>query len=619
MANIELDGANKKIKVDSGDLTLDIPGDIILDADGGDITFADGGTNILKVTNSSSDVVLQPQVDAKDIIFKQYDGTTVATVEDNGTFNIPTDKLAINGTAVTSTAAELNILDGVTATATELNLIDGVTATTAELNILDGVTATASEINLIDGGTARGTTAIADGDGVLINDAGTMRMTTVETLKTYIGGADPSSADGDSLGTASLEWSDLYLADGGIIYFGNDQDVTLTHVADTGLTFKTAATASDSYPTLNIHTGSTDIDDNDYIGRIDFRAPDEGTGTDAITAAAAIYARAEADFSSSVNKTKLVFQTGSSGAASDKLTITNNGSISLTPDASSAWVWNENGVDADFRVESDEKSHLFFLDGGTNDGASAFNDDAPETGTGGVTLNQTSLDNLILSLKSNDIAHGVTNHQETDTYMGFLKYHATSGGGNITGISEDDVGMFIHGFAPNGQTSQDASAVACVQMRANAISGAGGANVGSTANCFGVQNAGSQRFIVRGDGNIFSDQGHSTYDDYDDAQLARAYDLSHGKGVIDSKFDKFVAYNHEKLAELDLVGRHPKTNKPNHMVNVTGMQRLHNGAIWQQYEKHNQLLEAVYDLAKEAVGEEKANAILEKHEVKRLQ
>ena len=54
-------------------------------------------------------------------------------------------------------------------------------------------------------------------------------------LKTYIAAADPSSADGDSLGTASAEWSDLYLADGGVIYFGNDQDVTLTHVADTGL------------------------------------------------------------------------------------------------------------------------------------------------------------------------------------------------------------------------------------------------------------------------------------------------------------------------------------------------------------------------------------------------
>ena len=64
------------------------------------------------------------------------------------------DTLAINGTTVTSTAAELNILDGVTSTAAELNLLDGVTSTTAELNILDGVTATAAEINLLDGVTS---------------------------------------------------------------------------------------------------------------------------------------------------------------------------------------------------------------------------------------------------------------------------------------------------------------------------------------------------------------------------------------------------------------------------------------------------------------------------------
>ena len=54
--------------------------------------------------------------------------------------------LYLGGTAINSTAAELNILDGVTATATELNLIDGVTSTTAELNLLDGVTTVGSGI-----------------------------------------------------------------------------------------------------------------------------------------------------------------------------------------------------------------------------------------------------------------------------------------------------------------------------------------------------------------------------------------------------------------------------------------------------------------------------------------
>ena len=45
----------------------------------------------------------------------------------------------------------------------------------------------------------------------------------------------PAASDGAALGTTSLEWSDLYLADGGVVAFGDDQDVTLTHVADTGL------------------------------------------------------------------------------------------------------------------------------------------------------------------------------------------------------------------------------------------------------------------------------------------------------------------------------------------------------------------------------------------------
>lgn len=94
--------------------------------------------------------------------------------------------LDIGGTDVTSTAAELNILDGVTATASELNIMDGVTATTAELNIMDGVTATTAELNLMDGGTSTGTTAVAGGDGIVTNDAGTMRQTTVDTFDTYL-------------------------------------------------------------------------------------------------------------------------------------------------------------------------------------------------------------------------------------------------------------------------------------------------------------------------------------------------------------------------------------------------------------------------------------------------
>ena len=156
---------------------VDVAGDIILDAGGGDLKFAVAGTEILSVTNSSSDVIIKPIVDTKDIIFQQRDGTEVARIEDNGTFNVVTDKLAINGTAVTSTAAELNILDGVTSTA-------------AELNILDGVTATASELNLLDGGTSVGSSiTVADADGFVVNDGGTMKTIPATDVKTYAAGS----------------------------------------------------------------------------------------------------------------------------------------------------------------------------------------------------------------------------------------------------------------------------------------------------------------------------------------------------------------------------------------------------------------------------------------------
>jgi len=83
-----------------------------------------------------------------DLVDDLLDGTTAIAP------NLTAGSWKVGGTAVTSTAAELNILDGVTSTAAELNILDGVTATTAELNILDGVTATTAELNILDGVTA---------------------------------------------------------------------------------------------------------------------------------------------------------------------------------------------------------------------------------------------------------------------------------------------------------------------------------------------------------------------------------------------------------------------------------------------------------------------------------
>jgi cytoskeletal protein CcmA (bactofilin family) len=95
------------------------------------------------------------------VIFKASGEIEASSLDVSGNVDVDgtleTDALSIDGTTVTSTAAELNILDGVTSTAAELNILDGVTSTAAELNILDGVTATATELNYSDTGAAVGT------------------------------------------------------------------------------------------------------------------------------------------------------------------------------------------------------------------------------------------------------------------------------------------------------------------------------------------------------------------------------------------------------------------------------------------------------------------------------
>ena len=92
-----------------------------------------------------------------------------------------------------------------------------VTATAAELNIMDGVTSTAAEINLIDGGTARGTPALADGDGILINDAGTMRMTNVTAVKTYMGLAVGDITGATALAEQPQGTDEMVISDGGTL------------------------------------------------------------------------------------------------------------------------------------------------------------------------------------------------------------------------------------------------------------------------------------------------------------------------------------------------------------------------------------------------------------------
>jgi len=123
------------------------------------------------------------------------DGVTASTAELN----------ILDG--VTSTTAELNILDGVTSTAAELNILDGVTSTTAELNILDGVTSTTAELNLVDGsgaGSIVNSKAVIYGSGGELNGT-SMDITNVATASTFEPDGDTAAGDNAAIGYTSAE------------------------------------------------------------------------------------------------------------------------------------------------------------------------------------------------------------------------------------------------------------------------------------------------------------------------------------------------------------------------------------------------------------------------------
>ena len=103
------------------------------------------------------------------------------------------DNVIINGTTIghTDDTDLITVADGIATVAGEISVttldIGGtnVTSTAAELNILDGVTSTATELNIMDGNTSASSTTVVDADRVVFNDNGTMKQVAMTDISTY--------------------------------------------------------------------------------------------------------------------------------------------------------------------------------------------------------------------------------------------------------------------------------------------------------------------------------------------------------------------------------------------------------------------------------------------------
>jgi fibronectin-binding autotransporter adhesin len=140
------------------------------------------------------------------------DGAIVPVTDDDidlGTSSLEFKDLFLDGTA------HIDTLD-----------VD-VNATVAGTLGVTGATTLSSTLGVTGATTLSSTLGVTGA----ITGSSTLQATTITATTAFV----PDASDGASLGTSALEFSDLFLADGAVINFGTDQDVSLTHVADTGL------------------------------------------------------------------------------------------------------------------------------------------------------------------------------------------------------------------------------------------------------------------------------------------------------------------------------------------------------------------------------------------------
>jgi hypothetical protein len=164
-------------------------------------------------------------------------------------------------------------------------------------------------------------------DDILIKDDGTIGSASAATAMTI-----ESSGQVNFVGDINVADDVFMSSDSAQFTFGANSEIRLQHVHNAGLQILHTATGDDSTVNLTLATDEADIAVDDVIGILNFQAPSEGTGTDSRLVAASIAAVSEGDFAADNNATKLSFRTAASETASEKMSLSSDGTLTVSHD-----------------------------------------------------------------------------------------------------------------------------------------------------------------------------------------------------------------------------------------------------------------------------------------------
>jgi hypothetical protein len=436
--NFTLDGTT--LALSSGDLTLDVAGDIILDADGGDIFFKNGGIAHGNFLLSGTDFTIGSSQNNGDLIFRGIDGgadITALTLDmseaGEATFNgdirlndskaarFGTDqdfRISFDGTGAVlqnvTSDSDITFLGndgGSTITALTLDMSAAGAATFNAGMTVGGNVTIQKDDALIFMKETDGTNIAAVGDltgagqggAFYYNHGGTavIKLNSYEASQINTGMIFNEDAADLDFRVESSGNANMLFVDGGAnhVNIGTATDLAGVLNVDGNISLSGAGTGGRSI-LLGGETGS-------YAGVLRIQA---GGISAAFGGGIALYGHSHASKPGDVvlgisQDSGGSFRVNSDGVdtGTDRLEVTETGAFTTTPAAGNHAVFNEGGIDANFRVESDTNANMLFVDAGNS-----------HVGMGTATLNRSGLgaDHIVLTVGA-------------DTEMGMLELQGT--------------------------------------------------------------------------------------------------------------------------------------------------------------------------------------------------
>jgi len=204
--------------------------------------------------------------------------------------------------------------------------------------------------------------------------------------------------------------------------------------------------------------------------------------------------------------------------------------------------------------------------------------------TDGLTLDQGTADDEILTLKSSDVDHGMTTFTEVDSFATFRKAAATTGGLQVSGFSEATEALVLFGAGVIDDSAKTTSARAYIELYSAKKSGTSITTPGANANLVAIGEGanGLMRFLFDVEGSAHADVEWVPFDEHDDVALLGALEteFARRRDPIRDGFGEWMGEHARALQSERVVNFYD--DGPRAMVNFTRLSMLLVGAVRQQ-------------------------------------